>query len=128
MYSYKVKMPATPVSVTVRRRENKKDDLGSDDESYNFKNNYESDDNNIEYENGGPNRSARQNNHAKVSVKNKESLPYVNLNDFKELEEIISPHNNSQNEPQENFKTIYLDETEMPKQNKNQIAKAEGKK
>ena len=48
-------------------------------------------------------------------MKNKESLPYVNLNDFKELEEIMTTNNNSQNDPQEKFKTIYLDENEMPK-------------
>ena len=65
-------MPATPVSVTVRQRENKQENSDSDnydDESYNFKKTYESDDNDdIDYSNGGPNRSARQN--TKVSKKN----------------------------------------------------------
>ena len=72
MYTYKVKMPATPVSVTVRRREIKKEHSDSEEESYNFKKTHDSDDNNIDYINGGPNRSARQSTHKKVSLKNKE--------------------------------------------------------
>ena len=40
----------------------------------------------------------------------------------------MTTNNNSQNDPQEKFKTIYLDENEMPKQNNNQIAKGEVKK